>query len=322
MFFEELAEKVSALQELDRPHPLSAKVAVASLKKYLVEERYRIRLHDMVMQEVEKLYSELSPEHLSLGGSFNAEELIGRVQRYESLTEIVLAMIATGCYWGEKSHERLWTRCLERIANPAIERYGLINTWFTLRLYPALLLLYAGGIASIAAEKYSTFAALLTQPKIRDGSRGQPLVLSLYTWAVMEKNVGQQLPGMERQYTPLSNHLYKVLREPLREFLPQNIDYKKCFDRFEYLFGLVHADFNLKQTGRGVGPVGAFCWRRRSETFDIVQEIAQEVNRNSNFENGHSKWLPLQVGLFDNSLIRFQTVKDAYDHYLSKNNYL
>ena len=41
-FFKELAEKVTALADLDKPHPLSAKVAVASLKKYLAEDRYRI----------------------------------------------------------------------------------------------------------------------------------------------------------------------------------------------------------------------------------------------------------------------------------------
>ncbi len=48
-FFRELAEKVSALDEYSQPHPLSAKLAVASLKKYLVDDRYRIRLHDLVM---------------------------------------------------------------------------------------------------------------------------------------------------------------------------------------------------------------------------------------------------------------------------------
>lgn len=153
-FFEELSEKVFALQELNKPHPLSAKVAVARSKKYLVEERYRIRLHDLVMQEVEKLYSETSLEHLPSGSSLNSGELTKYVQRDESLTEIVLALIANGCYWGDKSHEGLWTRCLERIANPTIERVGLTSASFKLRLYPALLLLYAGGIASIVAEKY------------------------------------------------------------------------------------------------------------------------------------------------------------------------
>lgn len=323
-FFEELAEKVSALQELDRPHPLSAKVAVTSLKKYLVDERYRIRLHDLVMQEVEKLYIELSPDHSALGSSFSVEELTRRVRRYEALTEILLAIMVTGCYWGGQSHKYLWVGSLERIANPPQPRSGIHfdQRWHRLTLYPALLLLYAAGIASLASEQYDTFAELLIKPIVGDFIRNQPIVLSLYTLAVMEKDIAEQLLGMGRRYTPLSDYLYNLLREPLKEFLPQDIDYQKCFDRFEYLFALVYTDLNLKQKGHGVGPAGSFFGRRRAGDFDIVQEIAREVNRNSNFENGKSKWLPLQVGLFDNSLTRFQEVKDTFDDALSKTSYL
>ncbi len=50
-FFHELYEKVSALDQIDKPHPLSKKVAVASLKKYLADEKHSISLHDLVMEE-------------------------------------------------------------------------------------------------------------------------------------------------------------------------------------------------------------------------------------------------------------------------------
>jgi hypothetical protein len=208
-FFEELAEKVSALQELDRLHPLSAKVAVTSLKKYLVDERYRIRLHDLVMQEVEKLYIDLSPDHFALGSSFTVEELTRRVQRYEALTEILLAIIVTGCYWGGQSHKYLWVGSLERVANPPQPRSGIRfdQRWHQLTLYPALLLLYAAGIASLASEQYDTFADLLIKPIFRDFSSNQPIVLSLYTSAVMEKDIAEQLPGMGRRYTPLRDYI-------------------------------------------------------------------------------------------------------------------
>lgn len=300
-FFRELADKVSALEEVDRPHPLSAKVAAATLKKYLPEERHKIRLHDLVMGEARKLYDELSEGCFSLNTPFTDQEFINRVRRYEALTEILQAMMITGCYWGEEIHNDLWVKCLELIANPPGERNGL-TVWLNLRLYPALLILYAGGIASIAAQRYSTFAALLTKAKILEQGESYPLVLCLCPVAVMEGDVGQKLPGMDRHRTPLNDHLFGLLREPLREFLPQDRHYQKCFDRFEYLLALIYVDLRQKQGGNIWGPVGCFGWRR-----SIIREIEIEVKEAGN------EWLPLKAGLFDGSTERFQFIKAEFD---------
>ncbi|MBI1930308.1 hypothetical protein HYR99_39410, partial [Candidatus Poribacteria bacterium] len=260
-----------------------------------------------------RLYSELSDEHFPIDGvHFSAEELRRRVQRYEALTEIALAMMITGCYWGEEAHENLWTKCLERITNPPENRTGYLE-WERLRLYPALLLLYGGGIASIAAGKYSTFSALLTKARIRIGDTEGPIVLSLYPGMVMDENVGRQLPGMERHYTPLSDHLYKVLREPLREFLPQDIHYQRCFDRFEYLFALVYADLDYDRRNGAWGPIGCFGWRNRHRPENtIMKEIELEAKA------AGQDWLPLKAGLFDASVERFQVVKTAFDKEIEK----
>ncbi len=321
-FFQELEEKVSALQEFDRPHPLSAKVAVATLKKYLVDKQHRIRLRDFVHEEQEKLYSELSPEHFPLDTRFSHEEFIRRVQRYESLTEILVALTITGCYWSEEYHEHLWIKCIERIANlhELKNGQGYPELWRNLSLYPALLLLYAGGIASIAARNYGTFAALLTKPVVRDASRNKPLVLALNTCRVMEQSVGQKLPYMRGCHTPLSEHLYKVVREPLREFLPQDIDYEECFDRFEYLLGLVHADLYLELLGSPYGPVGRFGWKYEfgvKNGYAVYKNpIVEEIELES--IDAGDNWLPLTTGLFNGSLERFLYIKKAYDQDLGE----
>lgn len=300
-FFQELAEKISALEEVDRPHPLSAKVAAATLKKYLPEERHKIRLHDLVMGEARMLYDELSEDRFSLNTPFTDQEFINRVRRYEALTEILQAMMITGCYWGEEKHIDLWVKCLELISNPPEDKGGIYG-WLKLRLYPALLLLYAGGIAAVAAQRYSTFAALLTKAKVYKQGTDYPLVLKLYPGAVMEREIRQKLPGMKDHYTPLNDHLFELLREPLREFLPQDRHHQKCFDRFEYLLALVYADIYHKHGGGALGPVGCFGWRR-----SIIKEIEIEVKEAGN------EWLPLKAGLFDGATERFQFIKAEFD---------
>jgi hypothetical protein len=307
-FFQELEEKVTSLAELTKPHPLSAKVAVATLKRYLVDDRHRIRLHDLVNDEVEKLYGELSTKSFSVGDSFSIQELLHRMQRYESLAEVALAIMANGCYWGEESYRYLWVKILDRIANPPKLTPGLISTaWERLRFYPALLLLYTGGIAALASGQHTTFAALLTQPTIRDDNGPFPLTLNTFT--VIKAEIQQT---WTKSYTPLSNHIYEVLREPLKELLPDDMQYQKYFDRFEYLLALVHAHLKSKQSRRASGLVGAFGWRRHTNHTDILQESDLGIAWTRS-DRPSPTWNLEELGLFDDSFQQFQQVKQYYD---------
>jgi hypothetical protein len=56
-FFDDVAEKVTTLEAFRRPHPLTTAVAVATLKRYLPVPEQHIRLHDLVMDEVERVIS-------------------------------------------------------------------------------------------------------------------------------------------------------------------------------------------------------------------------------------------------------------------------
>ena len=314
-FFFKLAENVMALDKFNRPHPLSAKLAGTSLKKYLVGDKHRIYLHDFVMQEVETLYKELSDDNFSVKVSeipYSPEELNHRLQHYESVTEIVLSIMINGCYWDDKSQENIWMKCLERIANPVGEINGFY-VWINLRLYPALLLLYGGGIASIAAENYSTFSDLLTKVTVgkADENRGSP-VSRLFPWSVInDEEIAKHIIGPEGSNYPLSDHLFQVLREPLKEFLPHDIDYRNCFERFEYLFGLIHADLKEEDfRDKWWGPVGIFGVWNYFSGIDIMSEVEEEIS-----EKGED-WPLLNFNLFDGSIERLKEVKKGFDEYI------
>jgi hypothetical protein len=51
-FFRNFSESVKAIEDTAQPHPLSARVAEATVKRYVVDDRYRILLTDLVMREV------------------------------------------------------------------------------------------------------------------------------------------------------------------------------------------------------------------------------------------------------------------------------
>jgi len=109
-------------------------------------------------------------------------------------------------------------------------------------------------------------------------------------------------------HTPLSNHLHAVLREPLREFLPQDTRYNRYFDRFEYLMAMIHADLYEKQKGHAWAPIGRFGWRERQDYENhISKEIEAKISTMGN------DWPPLKAGLFDASAERFRSVKGNLD---------
>ena len=300
--FESLHQKVEALRDMAAPHPLSAKMAAATVKRYLVDPLAKIRLWDLVHEETEKLFSEISAAEF--GGQTQlqpGEELTKRVEKYGALCAKLISVIVAGCYWGNEDATKLWVSSLQRVGNPSESGGGLVYL-LELRRYPALLLLYSAGLASVAAGNYATLAAVLTKPKARnDQNKNEAMCSVVYPISVDREGVWKMMPGLDRRRTPVSDHLFNKLRGALREFLPRDEDYQDVFDRFEYLLGLVHADLNRWEVENGWwGPVGCFAWRgsRFNQEGRISQKIGAEI------EAERASWPLLKAGLFGGSLGR------------------
>jgi hypothetical protein len=311
-FFRELADKVFALQDVMLPHPVSAKVAAAMVKKYVADDRDRIHLHDLVTKETEILYERLSQDQFAINVTLDKDGFQKRVAQYEVVSQPLIAMIAAGCCWGEQSHAQMWVRSLERIACPSYKWSGGITALPRLALYPGLLLLYAAGISCIAANKYETFAALVLQARCRLMGDYMPVGLGISTHDVME-NLGTLLPGKERNHTPVSDHLYELLRSLLHEYLPDDRRYQETFDYFEYMLSLVYADLLNRQKGRVWAPFGRFTWRYDDNPADSpMNRIELEVQKDGD------EWRILKAGLFDGSLQRFKEIKAQYDRLVAE----
>ena len=295
--FEGLREKVLALVDMSTPHPLSGKMAAAVVKKYVVDPAARIRLRDIVHEETERLFAELTDNAFPPHGGEAKSEINRRISKYEALSDPLISILITGCFWGGWEHTKNWVSALERIANPTGDRSGLVYL-LNLRYYPALFLLYGAGIAAIANGNYATLAALLTGAKAKGDEREpKPLCLIIYPTSVLADDAGRLLDGMDRRYTPVSDHLFEVLRSHLREYLPSDENYQANFDRFEYFLGLVHAyQIGSAEEERWWGPVGTFGWRGRSSSSSAWQKISQELDADG------PNWPPLKAGLFRGQL--------------------
>jgi len=279
-FFQELAEKIEALARIDQPHPLSAKIAMAQAKKYLSEPKYRIQLHDLLKQEVEKILDEIGVARYPVDGIFKNEDVVSRIKAFGAISEAAVAIMATGCNWGGEEHVPSWISAINRLANPgplptAMWSQQRNQTMQRLRAYPAVLMLYAGGITAVASGHYDTLFKLLSKPKTRSIDYGHSECL--LDWLIRafqdvdRGDIFKVIPNLEEAPLARSVWLRHALREPLREFLPDDETYIRTFDRYEAVQSLCAADII------DLAIPGEFIYRyRRCPDESVLTEIVNE----------------------------------------------
>src|SRR5439155_23587811 len=113
--FTKLESAVTALADVDRPHPLSVATAVAELKRELPDPRARLKLEDLVLGTAERIVEAISPSLFPSNGAATIEEVRARIARYQAATDVFVAIAAVGCsHTSGAEQDRLWSRALAR----------------------------------------------------------------------------------------------------------------------------------------------------------------------------------------------------------------
>lgn len=320
-FYKNLEQKVLALNDIYKPHPLSSEVAVATLKRNIVLPSNKIIINDLVMDETNKVNNENLK--LKMNDLPNDKIMRERIERYEGNIEILLHLFINGCYWGGEDFSDVWTKSIEEIANEDKRNDGY-EAWIYLKNYPTLLLLYAGGIASIASRKYYNLFAIAVEAKcsdIAEHRRTTSIVKNVYNYSTFNtKDTAEKVLNMPDYYSPVSDYLHDYLRKLMKSIIPVDSNYDKYFDYFEYILALLYIDRKydtFKEDEKAVwGPVGRFHWKYQFNQMDSPANIV-----NAELEKLGDEWLPLKYGLFDGKKERVVDIKQRYDEHLKKMNW-
>ncbi len=305
--FTRLHELVLSLEDVGQPHPLSVPLAVAEAKRFLSEPKYQINLHDLVTEETRLLLTDLASPSLAIsGGSISTDEFQSRARRYEVVTERLRAILAAIAFYDkDNKHGDLLTTAITRSADRNY-RDGLISL-LDLQSYPALLLVYAAGIAALSARNFPTLAAILLKPKARtrrvEGM--QPIIYVTNTWTVMNGELQKSIPrpGADREHTPLSNFLQDTLRSSLAHYVLGEAEWQLQFDLFEYIISLVYAD----TIERDWQPWGAYSWRWRDQSWEPGDAFFKDDLQSM-----------LEAGFFGGSSDRFFEVVESHKKWLTE----
>ena len=286
---------------------------IADVAKELISaSKYRIKLHDLVVQEMRRVASRTTIEKFPVQGQVTPEELVRRLGRYEEITRDLQSLICCLAHWGDDEHMPVLRKAFSRMADQQ-EIAGGSVVWLNLRWYPLELMMYTAGIAAIASSNYQNLRCVLCE-KVQSERRGETEPLAIQVNEAMLElgrvDAFKRLPGHDRNYTPRSEYLLKVLQPLLDDLLYLGRSYETLFDRFEVLLALIHADLQ----GGGWGPLGRFGWKHRSlrggnSPFTMVVEEADSQQGN---------WPPLKAGLFGGSIDRFKSAATGIGDLLSQ----
>ena len=313
--FTSLSEKVVAIDDIIRPSPSTTEIAAATLKRLISgPEADPIRAHDLIWDEARKIRAEVISDLYPIRFSGEPKaEINERLSRLEDLSSILIILFATGCRWFTSEVEGALRESFEILSVARMDGSGSYNdALLQLRMYPALLCYYAGGISAISSRNGTALAALTSFRATRRDDK-LPVFTWFCTWRVMEQSAQQAIEGRDREFTPLPNHLQELLAVKLGQLIPDPAGYQEAFDRFEYITSLMDSDLKVQQ-GRGPGSyVGAYGWRDSSWHDGVMRKrLAEEA------ESAGNDWWLLRSGLFGGSVDRFLEAMRTFNEWLGQ----
>lgn len=285
------------------------------IKEYLSEDRFKIKLHDYVVEQTRQFLALTGEDKISAQGTWSQDLFNERIKIYEDYTRALRESGMLIAYWGSASHQDVLNLPIQRIANRLKTAAGL-HAWLFLRWYPELLLLYSSGIASCASGRYENLASLLQarvqNPEYQDKTLSVVEIVGERYFNLVEQF--KTMPGYERKYSPLSEYLYQMLQSQIDDLFFLGDEYETSFDRFETLFSLEFAEQYSRENNREVfGPLGRFAWKFTSRMGGgPLKTLMLEA------EHKNKDWPPIRAGLFGGSLDRFFEVAKSFEKNLQK----
>lgn len=295
----------------------STEAKVSKVKALLASESGAIGLHDMLSSEVRRFLAVTTEDAFALSGQFTLDEFVLRLARYEVAALDLALLLACVSQWGRPTHLATLQKCIAR-SSDRLESTGGLTVWLALRWYPLLIELYCSGVAAVDARRFDSLAAIFgTTLPSSEYQRTSDTFVEAASMAVLElnrTNVLKQIPGHERNYTPLSDYLLKVLQPKLDDALFLGKNYEAAFDTFEVYFALCAADARLVSGQDAWGPIGRFGWKRNRDNSPL-ERVLKEADAQK------SEWSPLKAGLFGGDLERFKKAAEQFTQMIGQLNW-
>ncbi len=259
-FFGELYTRIEILRRYNRTENMTVATAVKKVRDALRDSRPDLVLSDLINTEADLIYQTItSGNYLPENGStvIAREHFKDTLEDFERLSGPLAAMVAMIAYYDDGTNADLIADTIERLINlPRPDPRGgfgirdMLGTeyhevLYRLRRYPALLVVYAAGIAAVKKGNLGVLEAILARPKIKKYVNFSVQRVAyhekLNIWCTMAHEPDWILDFNYERYEKKENvhyYLYRVIQSILQSIIPNELAYDGAFDTFEYLYGL------------------------------------------------------------------------------------
>lgn len=294
-FFQELQDQVEAIEDFAKPHPLSAKIAVASLKRFMSGSQHPSQFSDLIDKEVTRIIDLTTGDDFFIPKTKKEADDVDvnrRVRRYEEVCSTLLMMAAVGGFWAEENHYMVWERAIRRLASVNSENGGHF-VFLGLQKYPAMLLLYTLGVCALEAGRLPFLGHLFVVKILSDNYRSHEgddrevtTIQRLNPVNFFSSDISQlfitMLDGTKNSNMPIHDWLHNTVRSYTKDILPENDHYSFIFDKLELLVSL-GVSHQSEGVSRSVTPlIGTFL--NRPENYqrihsEIRASLLQHINK-------------------------------------------
>lgn len=280
------------------------------VKELISSDSSQIKLHDFAIEEVRSFLSSTSDDSFAVGDQFSDQEFLDRIASYEHHTTNLSAIVACLSHWANENQLNSLSKIISRSCDRLLESQGGLVVWVNLRWYPLLLLTYNAGISAIESKNYKALEKIFYT---RLGSTEYDNSESFFVHKIANatdvlRDTFKKIPDHEKNYTPISEYLFKLLQPGLDDLFFLGKGYEAAFDKFELLFALTVADLRKQEDSHFWGPVGRFGWKNRNYGTTPLEKLRSEAALHKD------KWDPIEAGMFGGSYERFEEVAEQYQN--------
>lgn len=250
-FFDKLSGNVFALEEIDRPHPLTAETAAARLRT-LMADHDTIRIERMLSEEVHILLDKFESDRIfDPYERLSAKELDSGLRYYSASADVLRRLFSTGFYYRHDHDLGPWAGGIANLGFPSEFSGVRLNRY--LMLLPALLCFYSAGVSALARGRYDTLHELFwdTPMDAGVGLQGRKSCLAPLWWGwwlgcfrnaltdVRTEPQSRQVPEPKVLARQFHSMLHGLIRETTRDIIRFDERFDEYFDRFEYIAALI-----------------------------------------------------------------------------------
>jgi hypothetical protein len=142
--------------------------------------------------------------------------------------------------------------------------------------------------------------------QVRQPNGDQPCVVGLSPTSAIDPDVARSWLGRARAYTPVDDMIDERMRDWLApDLIDSGATTADCFDRFQFLTGLMYFDEQAQHGSGQWAPIGTFGWRRKYG-WAMQEKIRLELERHGD------RWPLLEAGLFGSDLARAKAALEGY----------